>query len=81
MSTLPLSPEARRLRSKIASTKRDRPDSPELPNLRRDFEAQKLADHVQAALRSAPPLTDEQRNRITALLRAGVDNSVSKGAA
>lgn len=36
---------------------------------RRDFTAAKLADYIKRTVDQAPPLTDEQRERIAALLR------------
>lgn len=45
------------------------PDSSEVQDARRDFAAARLEDHVARVLADAPPLTDEQRDRIAALLR------------
>lgn len=36
---------------------------------RRDLAAAKLADYIKRTVDQAPPLTDEQRERIAALLR------------
>jgi hypothetical protein len=47
------------------------PDDPELIAARRSLRALRLEEHVQEVLAGAPPLSDEQRERIAALLRAG----------
>jgi hypothetical protein len=36
---------------------------------RRDLAAARLADHVERVISTAPPMTDEQRDRIAAILR------------
>ncbi len=46
-------------------------DDPELVEARRNLRALRLEEHVQKVLADAPPLNDEQRNRIAALLRVG----------
>lgn len=56
-------------RQKVAVLSRHHPASPELVDARRDLAAAKLADYIQRTVSSAPPLTDEQRNRIVSLLR------------
>lgn len=67
-----LSPAANRERGKIAAFSRSRqPDDPELVEARRNLRALRLQDHVERVLAQAPPLTDEQCERIAALLRAG----------
>ena len=47
------------------------PDDPELIEARRNLRALRLEDHVKKVLAGAPPLSDEQREHIAALLRAG----------
>jgi hypothetical protein len=37
---------------------------------RRDYAAAKIEDYVRRVVDQAPPLTEEQRNRLTAILRA-----------
>jgi hypothetical protein len=44
------------------------PDSPEILEAQASFKAARLQDQVAKALESAPPLTDEQRERIAGLL-------------
>jgi hypothetical protein len=59
-------------RAKIAALSRDRePNDPELLTARRNLRAEQLAVHVAREVAKAPPLTDAQRDRIAALLRAG----------
>ncbi|APE15702.1 hypothetical protein BOH72_11210 [Mycobacterium sp. WY10] len=47
------------------------PDHPKTIEARRNFRAEKLADHVRKVVAEAPPLTQEQRDRIAAILRGG----------
>jgi hypothetical protein len=49
------------------------PDHKQVVDARRDFAAAKIADYIAKVVAEAPPLTDEQRVRICALLRAGGD--------
>jgi hypothetical protein len=42
---------------------------------RRDLAAQRLADYIKATVDAAPPLTTDQRNRLSSLLRGGPDAS------
>jgi hypothetical protein len=46
------------------------PDDPRVVELRRETAADAIARYVRKVVDAAPPLTDEQRNRIAALLRA-----------
>jgi hypothetical protein len=46
-------------------------DIPATPDQRRDAAAQRLADYIATVLATAPPLTEEQRSCIAALLRNG----------
>lgn len=57
-------------RSRLANlSKTHNPNSPEIQSARRDLKAARLEDHVAKAIASAPPLTDEQLDRIASLLR------------
>lgn len=47
------------------------PDHPEAQAELRDMRAERLAEHVAKVVAQAPPLTDAQRERVVALLRAG----------
>ena len=58
------------LRGRVASLSRSRSATdPDLVNARRDLAAAKLDAYIQKVVAEAPPLTDEQRDRIAALLR------------
>lgn len=63
-------PERRRLRGQIAAASRHHPDT-DLRPLRRDLAAEKLADYIAEVVAEAPPLTDDQVDRIAGLLRGG----------
>jgi hypothetical protein len=64
------SPARRRAAATVAGVeRRSGPDDPRLPNLRRDLRATELEEHVRRIVDTFPPLTDEQRNKIAALLR------------
>ena len=57
------------LRARVAGLSRDRAaDDPDLLDARADLAAQNIINFVTNALAKAPPLNDEQRQRITALL-------------
>lgn len=47
------------------------PNGVEAPSAPQRNRAEMLAEHVARVVAQAPPLTDEQRERIAALLRAG----------
>lgn len=57
-------------RSKIAHTKKLDP-SADVTDLRRQLRAERLEDYILRTVDAAPPLTDEQRNRLARLLRSG----------
>lgn len=59
-------------RGRVAALERSRtPDDPELIDARRTLAAEGLAAHAARVVAEAPPLTSEQRHRITAILRGG----------
>lgn len=59
-------------RGRVAALTRSRPtDDPELVEAKRNLKALSLEEYVRRVVSQAPPLTDEQRDRIAALLRAG----------
>ena len=59
-------------RAKIAALSRDRAqDDPELVDARRNYRAERLAEHIAKVVAEAPPLTAEQRDRLAVLLRGG----------
>jgi hypothetical protein len=46
-------------------------DHPNKDEIAREYAEQRLVEFVTKVVATAPPLTDEQRERISALLRAG----------
>jgi hypothetical protein len=63
------SPEQRRHRARVAALSRHHPDQPELDaDARRDLKVANAAQYVRQLVDSWPPLTDEQRGRLAALL-------------
>lgn len=57
-------------RAQIASLSRRRTaDDPELIEARQNLKAARLAEYVTRVVSEAPPLTDEQLERVSALLR------------
>lgn len=64
-----LTPEQRHRRARIAARARHTPEHPQLVEDRRDLRADRLEEHVREVVASLPPLTDEQRRRISSLLR------------
>ena len=59
-------------RARHNSLKRYRPDDdPRVIEARRDLRAARAEDYIRKLVESAPPLTDEQRDRLTVLLHGG----------
>jgi hypothetical protein len=68
----PMSDELVRKRARIAALSRDRAeDDPELVTARRDYWAERLHDRVAEIVSKAPDFSDEQLERVAALLRSG----------
>jgi hypothetical protein len=68
----PHSPETAHRRARVARLNQLHPPGhPELVEAQRDLAASALHDHVERVLASSPRLSDEQLDRIAALLRAG----------
>ncbi|HEX9174571.1 MAG TPA: hypothetical protein VF874_00235 [Mycobacterium sp.] len=77
MTTRVPSPETAHRRSRLGGVVRYYgPDHPKVDEARRDLEVSKLADHVAKVLACWPPPTDEQLDRIAALLRTGTRGRV-----
>ncbi len=56
-------------RARVAALSRSRtPDDPDLANARRDLRVTRAEDYIRELVDAAPPLTDEQRLRLSALL-------------
>ncbi len=70
-----LTQSQRHQRARLAALQRHRPDSIEATEAARDFAADRLADYVAHVLAEAPPLTDEQRDRLSLLLAGGLDGA------
>lgn len=67
-----IAPSVAKYRARIAGLSRDRsPDDPDLAEARQNLRAAKLEAHIQKAVAEASPLSDEQRDRIVAILRSG----------
>ena len=57
-------------RGRVAALSRSRTaDDPDLQGARRDLRAARLADYITRTVAAAPPLTAEQRDQLTLLLR------------
>lgn len=66
-----MSPERRRLRARIAATKRHHPDRPDLlADARRDLWVARAEDRIRDLFASAPPLRPEDVDRLQSLLPA-----------
>ena len=60
----------RQPRARVAALSRSRTATdPELTEARRDLRAARLADYIMRTVEAAPPLSDEQRDRLAAMLR------------
>lgn len=57
-------------RSQIAHAKRANPHA-DVTELRRKLKAERLEEHIQQTVESAPQLTPQQRDRLALLLRGG----------
>ena len=57
-------------RARLAALSRHHPgNTVAIEAARRDLRAERLAEHIQRVVDVAPPLTDSQRSRLSALLR------------
>lgn len=57
-------------RARVGALSRSRADTdPDLINARRDLRAELLADRITRVVAEAPPLTDEQLDKLATLLR------------
>jgi hypothetical protein len=57
-------------RARVASLSRSRdPDDPDLVEARRNLRCERLADYIARVVDEAPPLTEEQRDRLARILR------------
>lgn len=59
-------------RGRLGQAVRRRPDDQDaIAEARRELAAAKLEDFIEQTLATAPPLSDERRRRLAALLQAG----------
>ena len=70
MTTSHISKDTRKLQGEFAAHSRWRPQA-DATELRRALAASRLADYITRVVDSAPPLTNEQRDRLALLLRGG----------
>ena len=71
---MPIGPEGRRARARIAINTRHHPDRPELvTDDRRQLKADALEQHIRELVDTDPPLTAQQRTDLAALLLPGGD--------
>lgn len=64
-------PEERSARARLAAAKRHHPDDDKTHELVAQFKTDRLAQHIQRVVDSAPPLSADQRARLSALLATG----------
>ena len=64
-----MNPENRSTRARVAAMQRHHPDEPETVEVKRQFRADRLAEHISRVVDSAPPLSPAQRDRLAQLLR------------
>ena len=58
-------------RARVASLSRSRvPNDPDLVAARRDLRAARAEDYIKQVLAAAPPLTEEQRRHLAAILHS-----------
>lgn len=70
MAPAPMSPAALKKRSRLARTTRAHgPSDPATIEARREFDVQRLEDHIRSVVSTWPPLTEPTLDRLSALLR------------
>jgi len=73
------SPATRSARATLAVRTRDHgPDAPANIRARRAFDVEALADHINAVVDAAPPLSAAQRDRLWAVLLRSTRNVASE---
>lgn len=71
MTSLPITPEQRKDRARLAAQRRWRPDDPETEEARRDFRVERAEQFINDLVTSAPVPTAEQCQRLARLLYGG----------
>ena len=65
-------------RARVAALSRDRkPTDPDLLAAKRDLRASRAEQYITRIVAEAPPLTEDQRSRIAALLQGGGDGNAA----
>lgn len=67
-----MTPDERSARARLAAAKRHHPDDDKTHELSAQFKTDRLAQHIERLLATAPPLSQDQRGRLAALLRGAV---------
>lgn len=68
---MPISPERARLRARHNGLKSTLgPDHPRVLDAQRELAAAKLDEYIRKTVAEAPPLTDEQRDRLAGIFKA-----------
>ncbi len=68
-----MTPAEKTDRARIAALRRHHPNDPKTHELAASFKADRLAQHIQRVVDSAPPLSQAQKDRLAILLQgAGV---------
>jgi hypothetical protein len=70
---LPEAHSLKQMRADIARASKRTGDPISAADKRRDYAAAKLEDYIRRVVKTAPPLTDDQRIRIATLLHSGGD--------
>jgi hypothetical protein len=65
---MPLSPKQSTLRARLAATTRHHPDA-DASKLRTELRTETAAEYIRRLVDEAPPLSDDQRNRLASILR------------
>jgi hypothetical protein len=75
---MPYTPAVLKARATVAAQKRHHPEGGEaVDNAVRDLNEVKLRQHIEKVVSQAPPLSDEQRSRLAALLQGGGSNAAA----
>ncbi len=66
-----MDPASRTQRARVAALIRHRPDDPDTLDAAASFRRERWEARVRQVVDEAPPLTNEQRDRLAALLQGG----------
>jgi hypothetical protein len=76
-STLPEAHSLKQMRTDIARASKRTGNPTSAASKRRDYAAAKLEDYIRRVVETAPPLTQDQRSRIAALVQGGGSNAAA----